>query len=164
MTRLAVKAYVKGLLDDPDLVYPMPVEVMIHRPKYANVGGSASIIVYLSEERERRESLPRGTGSKRIDDSVVLAITWATDDADLGGQQFDSLLTLIDQTVRAVGFSHGSLLLTDPESGEESALFSIGEDIRTTFYLPQTVGDDLSTGLMLFMAEKELSVIEMITA
>lgn len=164
MTRLAVKAYVKDLLDDTSLVYPMLVETVIQRPKYVNVGGAASIIVYLAEERERRVALPRGSGAKQIDDSIVLAITWATDDAELGGQQFDGLLALIDQVVRAVDFSTGAILLTDPETGEESALFAIGEEIKTTFYLPQTVGDELSTGLMLFMAEKELSVVEMIAA
>ncbi|GEM_PF-6024082 len=146
MSRFAIKAYCRQQMALLDV--PAPCAVLTQRPKEIEVGEQAVIVVNVPESKERRYTLNRGFGRKQIEHRVAA-------DAQAGGQAFDSLLEQIDGIFRAVVIPAN---VSDPDSGGQSVIVWIGEEIDTTVEEPLL--DESLQGMVVFSAQKQLAVTE----
>ncbi|HEY8744820.1 MAG TPA: hypothetical protein VIU62_17155 [Chloroflexota bacterium] len=153
MSRLAVKAYCRQAMALLDV--PVPCVVVTQRPREIAVGEQAVITINVPESKERRLTLSRGAGRKEISHQVRLDIYWIAADEQQGGAAFDDLLEQIDGIFRTVTIP---VAISDPDSGSQSVLVWIGEDLTTSVAEPLL--DESLQGLVVFTAQKTLAVTE----
>lgn len=159
MTQLAVRSYVATLLADLDL--PVPAQVFVQEPKQTSIGSNTVIVIKSphSKENRQRGTMPLGSGQKHVTHEVFLSIVWEAADEQVGGDEFDVLLSKIDAALRPA-FGDLPVNLNDPQTGEPSRVIDLGEEIDTTRLEP--VVDDGAQGLVVFAAAKTLTVLEVI--
>ena len=153
MTRLAIKAYCRQAMALLDV--PVPCAVLTQRPREITVGEQAVIAIGVPESKERRFTASRGAGRKEIAHRVRLDIYWVAADEQQGGEAFDDLLEQIDGIFRAVAIPSA---ISDPDSGSQSVIVWIGEELTTTVEEPLL--DESLQGLVVFAAQKTLAVTE----
>ena len=156
MSQLAVKRFCRRQLALLDV--PVQAAVFSQRPRQVAVGDQAVVVITIPQSRERRLTLSRGAGRKAIVHQVRLDIYWLATDEQDGGRQFDGLLARLDQLFRATPLPAA---LSDPESGEQSVLTAVGEEIDTRLEPPLL--DEQGEGLVAFTAEKLLTITEHVT-
>lgn len=153
MSRLAVKSYCRQALALLDV--PVPCVVVTQRPRQIAVGEQAVIAVSVAESKERRFTLSRGAGRKEIVHQVRLDVYWIAADEQRGGVAFDDLLEQIDGIFRATTIP---VAIADPDSGGQSVIVWIGEEITTI--VDEPLLDESLQGLVAFTAQKTLAVTE----
>lgn len=153
MSRLAIKTYCRRVMALLDV--PVPCAVMTQRPREIAVGEQAVVAINVPESKERRFTLSRGAGRKEIIHQVRLDIYWIAADEQQGGQAFDDLLEQIDAMFRGATIPAN---IADPDSGAQSVILWIGEEIATTVEEPLL--DESLQGLVVFTAQKTLAVTE----
>lgn len=160
MSVLAVKEYVAAQLALLDV--PVLASVWSQRPKQVTVGEQTVVIVTCPQSRERRltgararQGAPTSGGLKQIEHTIRLDVYWIAADEQAGGRWFDTLLDLLDQTYRAVTLPAA---LTDAETGGQSSISVLGEQIDTQREEPQL--DESAEGVVAFTATKTLQVTE----
>jgi hypothetical protein len=156
VSRLAVKSFCRQALALLDV--PVPCAVVTQRPRQIDVGEQAVVAINVAESKERRFTLSRGAGRKEIVHQVRLDIYWIAADDERGGAAFDDLLEQIDAIFRAVAIPAA---IADPDSGGQSVIVWIGEEIATTVEEPLL--DETVQGLVVFTAQKTLAVTEHVT-
>lgn len=152
MSELAVKLYVQQQLALLDV--PVDARVFSHRPKEVEIGEQAVVVITIPRSREKRLTIPRGQGAKRIDHEVRLHCYMLHDDEQAGGRMFDGLKWQIDRQFRTALIP---VVISDPDSGEQSGIVLIGEEIETRTEEPQM---EAEFGTAIFYAEVTLSVWE----
>jgi hypothetical protein len=155
VTRLALKTYCQRELALLDV--PIPLAVLIQRPKQVEAGEQAVVIIEVAASKEGRYTLDRPLGQKRIDHQLHLDVYWVTAEEQAGGAAFDGLLEQIDAVFRQAVLP---VPLRDPDSGLASTLVWIGEDIDTQVLPPLL--DAALEGLVVLCAEKTLQVREQV--
>ncbi|MCL4545104.1 MAG: hypothetical protein M1118_10990 [Chloroflexi bacterium] len=153
MSRLAVKEYCRQQLALLDV--PVPCVVLAQRPREIAAAEQAVIIVTLPESREERFTAPRLFGRKQVTYGAGLEIYWVAADDQAGGTAFDQLLDQIDQYFRLAALP---VAIRDPQSGEESQIVFIAEEIATAVEEPLLV-EELQ-GYIVFTARKTVQVVE----
>lgn len=153
MSRLAIKTYCRQAMALLDV--PVPCAVVTQRPREIAVGEQAVIAINVPESKERRYTLSRGTGRKEISHQVRLDIYWVAADEQQGGTAFDDLLAQIDGIFRTLPIP---VDIRDPESGSQSVILWIGEEMTTSVQEPLL--DESLQGLVVFTAQKTLAVTE----
>lgn len=160
MSALAVKEYVRQQLAALDV--PVLASVWSQRPKQVPVGEQTVIVITDPDAREARLAGPRAQagnpqsgGAKTVTHRVRLDVYWVAADEQAGGRWFDTLLELIAQTFRGVALPAA---LTDPDTGAQSALALIGEEMETHRLEPEL--DQSVEGLVAFTAEVTLTAVE----
>jgi hypothetical protein len=109
----------------------------------------------VAESKERRLTLSRGAGRKEVVHQVRLDVYWIAADEQQGGAAFDDLLEQIDGIFRAVAIP---VAIADPDSGGQSVLLWIGEEITTI--VDEPLLDESLQGHVVFAAQKTLAVTE----
>ena len=156
MSRLAVKAYCRQAMALLDV--PVPCVVVTQRPREIAVREQAVITINVPESKERRFTLSRGAGRKEISHQVRFDIYWIAADEQQGGAAFDDMLEQIDGIFRTVTIP---VAISDPDSGSQSVLVWIGEELTTSVAEPLL--DESLQGLVVFTAQKTLAVTEHVT-
>lgn len=155
MSELAVKLYVQQQLALLDV--PVDARVFSHRPKEVEVGEQAVVVITIRRSREKRFTLSRPAGSKRVDHDVCLYLYMLHDDEQAGGRMFDGLKWQIGRQFRAATIP---VSISDPDNGEQSGIMFVGEDIDTRTEEPQV---EAELGTTIFYAEMTLAVAEIVT-
>lgn len=137
---------------------PVPCAIVTQRPRQIEVGEQAVVVINVAESKEGRFALSRGAGRKEIVHQVRLDIYWIAADDQQGGAAFDGLLEQIDAIFRAVAIPAA---IADPDSGSQSVIVWIGEEITTT--VDEPLLDETLQGLVVFAARKTLAVTEHVT-
>lgn len=153
MSRLAVKSYCRQAMALLDV--PVPCAIVTQRPRQIAVGEQAVIAVTVAESKERRLTPSRGAGRKEVVHQVRLDVYWIAADEQQGGAAFDDLLEQIDGIFRAVTIP---VTIADPDSGGQSVILWIGEEITTV--VDEPLLDETLQGLVVFAAQKTLAVTE----
>lgn len=159
MTRLAIKEFVKRQLELID--QPVPLAVYTQQPKAEDVGQQSLIFITIVNSTESRVALTYNQGMKKILHDVAMGIIWVADEAQSGGDNFDSLLELIDTALRNAQPAQ-AVVIIDPFTGQQSNLAYIAQEIKTTVDPPEL--NDTLGGQIVFRAVKTVSVDERITA
>lgn len=160
MSALAVKTWVAQQLSSLDV--PVLASVWSQRPKQVAVGDQTVVIVTCPETRESRLTGPRARagvptsgGLKSLIRRVRLDVYWVAADEQAGGRAFDTLLETLVGVYRAVALPAA---LVDPDTGAQSSVGLIGEDMETRMEEPEQ--DRSQEGLVAFAAELTLTVVE----
>lgn len=154
MSRLALKQFMAQVL--ADITEPMPCDVWTQLPKEDEVGTNAVIIALVPRSREKRKTISGLHSSiKEVEHMLELRVFWTNDESQQGGTQFDTLLQVVDRLVKA---QSTPLMLTDPETGDQSQLIYLGEEIETVVPEPESVGDSASA--LMFSAVKSVQAVE----
>lgn len=156
MSRSAIKAYCQRQLALLDI--PVPCAVVTQRPKEIAVGEQAVVAIGVATSHEKRFTLSRGAGRKQVEHQVRLDIYWVAADEQQGGEAFDDLLEQIDTIFRGVPIPAN---IQDPDSGAQSVILWIGEEIETA--VDEPLLDESLQGLVVFTAMKTLAVTEHLT-
>lgn len=153
MTRLAVKSYCERLLALLDV--PVPCAVLTQRPREISVGEQAVLLIALPASKEERFAGPRPAGRKQVTHRVALDVYWVAADDQQGGESFDQLLEQIDALFRGATMPAA---VRDPQSGTESQIVFIAEEIETAVNEPQLI--EQLEGYIVFTAQKMVQVVE----
>lgn len=166
MSELAVKDYIMNSVL-PAITIPAQVTFINliqgyrQMPKLAKLGTTCAVVI---EEDipgdEHRKTTPRAEADKAITYMIPLTINAVGFDESDHGDQFDVLVEAIIQAMRS---ANTSIFITDPLTGDETILHSIGENMkRRRFSVVQISPDGSEATLAKFKFQLSVEVIEWI--
>jgi len=158
MSSLAVKTYCAQALANIDV--PAPVQTFVQEFKQTEVGSNIVCWISRPHGEETRLTIQRATGMRQVVHDIVLVLEWTVADEQVGGNAWDVFLDKVDDVFRKLSTTV-SFEITDPETGAKSAIWEIGEQIKTEEL--ETKLDEATQGMVLFSAVKTITVKEVLT-
>lgn len=158
MTQLAVKTEIAKLFSD--ITSPVSCDVFIQMPREDQVGLKAILLISIKQSRESRESLGFGIGIKQIQHSVSIQSWYVNDDPQVGGREFDVLISVIQKLLRGYGAPGAAQQISDPETGEQSQILWLGEEITSAIQTPEI--SEETSGEFIFSGVVNTVVVEQI--
>jgi hypothetical protein len=137
MTVNAVESYVVSLLDgiqSPNM--PAPTQAWVMPPPVLQLTPNPQVFVWGGTWNEERHTIPRGKGEKRATYALSIWIQSATtnDPSDeYGPAAFPILIETLLDILRTVTIP---IWITDPVTGAETTIQTIGEKMQVTHPTP----------------------------
>ena len=138
----AVEQYVQGLLDgvqSPNM--PAPIQAWVMPPPVVQLTPNPCVFVWGGTWAEERHTLSRGRGEKRVAYQLTLTIQGATSNDltdDYPPSAFPILIETVMNILRTVTIP---IPVTDPVTGAQSIIQTIGEKMSVTHPTPITASD-----------------------
>ncbi len=160
MSRLAIKQYIITQIAAQEAAIVNNTTTWTHVitmrqvPKFEKLGLGLFVITGPSRRVESRLSGSRGAGQKKAIYRMRIWMHAAAKDDQVGGDDFDVAWENLLQVLRTINVQVG---ITDPETGVQSWLHEIGENIDDTIEEPR---QSANQGLIRLFGEALITVEE----
>ena len=149
----SVQHYVKGLLDNLPTLMTEPIKAYVQPPQLADAAGGPVAYVWGGRLNVSRQTAPRIRGQQNFNWDVSVAVTQAFDqDAPNLESAFPLVLDQIMATVATTPLQVKGVWLTDPDTGVQTQLLSIGEHFSLDYTSVATTSG-AGVGLWVFAAD-----------